>query len=658
MIGLILPVLGMAACSDGQERVSTSESYVGRQSLYAQLDQLEQSLGYDYPADPLPAPDVTPREWVRTARLESDADRENARVKRLIAFQELARLPAPVADAPDFNAFWELHAAYRFAVETGRTGHASSDLIYSRPFPIDHVSGPHLAVQDLLDYLQSDRNDWSSEELADYLPRLAASLNAAHRRLELSATSGVLPPEAIISRLHDDVSASPLRDQTSFLAWRTVWRATGREETPRPPAKVSLAQTMADLLVPEVEALLNTLTEIQARGTPGVPEPSYVPEQFNALLAQLTSGRMDGQSCLVTASRLADETVTEFWGVVQNDWDRHIPMPETIVTEDGETFTPEREIDGIPVPELPQEAITIWSQRAPVFPLPPEPETSELSAASTPPVSETPPLPESFIRFEQALVRLSADIDAFSKEPTALLQMSPVLPPAPEGRSASGPPGQSSAMSHLFERMDQTRDNDVVRLNISVDHLERLPMSQNILAVLKNFIPGHDFRVRQVSTSEDTPRLARGVSTLAFDLGWPLFALDTLASRGAFNQAPQLEAAMLYDRLMTFAQAEAEAGLLSGLWTEDDAVRSLSSRLGMSEAVARDLLLLFRAEPGFACAAVEGYTTYSTLIDRAEGVLGPRFVLADFHEELLSDGSRPLTIVERDMDSWIAASVN
>ncbi|HBH89175.1 MAG TPA: hypothetical protein DDY27_04690, partial [Hyphomonadaceae bacterium] len=84
----------------------------------------------------------------------------------------------------------------------------------------------------------------------------------------------------------------------------------------------------------------------------------------------------------------------------------------------------------------------------------------------------------------------------------------------------------------------------------------------------------------------------------------------------------------------------------------------LTARLGISEAEARERLQTFKAEPGLGCAATEGYLIFASLRERARGVLGNRLNIRDFHDVLLSTGSRPLALVERDIDSWIATQVN
>ena len=192
---------------------------------------------------------------------------------------------------------------------------------------------------------------------------------------------------------------------------------------------------------------------------------------------------------------------------------------------------------------------------------------------------------------------------------------------------------------------------------MSLTGLNALPLSVSLIRILEATDPGHRMRLFRTDAREDRPQIARDLSVLSYDLGWMLYSVHALADRGAFDDAPQLEAAMLYRRLEWLAEAETETGFLSESWTEQAAIDNLIYRLGVSRSEASDRLLRMRAEPGFGCAALEGYNALVLLRERAEGVLGNRFNVRDFHDVILSEGSRPLALVERDVDDWIAAQV-
>ena len=61
------------------------------------------------------------------------------------------------------------------------------------------------------------------------------------------------------------------------------------------------------------------------------------------------------------------------------------------------------------------------------------------------------------------------------------------------------------------------------------------------------------------------------------------------------------------------------------------------------------------AIPGQALSYKVGQLKISELRSKYEKELGNKFILADFHDELLKDGGMPLQILESKMDTWAAS---
>jgi len=62
----------------------------------------------------------------------------------------------------------------------------------------------------------------------------------------------------------------------------------------------------------------------------------------------------------------------------------------------------------------------------------------------------------------------------------------------------------------------------------------------------------------------------------------------------------------------------------------------------------------YMALPGQALAYKIGQLKIQELRDRAESTLGDAFDVRDFHREVLRHGSLPLSILEQQIDQWIA----
>jgi uncharacterized protein (DUF885 family) len=61
------------------------------------------------------------------------------------------------------------------------------------------------------------------------------------------------------------------------------------------------------------------------------------------------------------------------------------------------------------------------------------------------------------------------------------------------------------------------------------------------------------------------------------------------------------------------------------------------------------------AIPGQALAYKIGQLKLLELRARAKAALGDRFDIRDFHEQVLSTGALPMSVLEKKLDDWIAA---
>lgn len=664
MLTAALASLSVAGCTAEQNRLSANEATLERQEVFRQYDRLEAGLGAVYDLNGLPSPSNSPREWVRNNRVGSQADFENARRLRLRAFEELSALQAPESDAPDFSAFWEIHSAYRNAVTTVSAGHGIQSLIYTRPYVIDHVNGPHLRAMELFGQLTSADDSTNYVTLSAQLPDIVSHLEIVRRRLDLDRAAGLAPPANVLRKILADLDASPLADAGRFETWVLNWKSGVPRNTPRPTALQRFADDIASDLVPEMARLRDLISELIDDHASDEPLTSADVAFFQASIDQVTSNRMTLQSCLMTSRRLADEAQEEFWSGIRGNWYAHLPPPEEVsetdLAEDDPGF--EQTDPTLPEPILPDsplETLALWASEAPLV-IPPfetepaEPPTALPVSPEQGPVEDPVILPESFLTFQSVIERVWGDLPGFSRRRVPSLALTPILPEPVVGPRRQVPPPPPTQLPPLFERQNSQDFSQTLELNIAVDTLEATPISQHVVALLKSTFPGYDLRLHLAERREDIPALSRGLSTLAYDLGWPLTALETLLDRNAFADAPQIEAALLLDRLTVFAMAEAEAGLLSGEVSRDDAIAMLMTRLGWARTEAEAYLMLAETEPGFNCAAVEGYVTFSDLLTRSRGVLGRRFQLSGFHEALLANGSRPLELVELDVDDWIS----
>ena len=632
----LLGAVSIAACSPATQAPNEAREVVRRDTFYGELARLEDSFG-DLSSANYGSPTLDPRSWVRDRVTLSQSDFETARVRRLIALEELSGFYAPSETAPDFNAFWEIHSAYRLAVETSRPGTGAVDLVYTRPYLIDPFNGPQIRADNVFVELRRSEAGATRAEMDD----LVHEISTLKLRLLSDADAGFIAPPAVLSGVIAQIQASPMSSQNRFSAWVARWQTARPDELAPTPEQISRLSAFGTSVVPALEELQGVLMELLGRADPDSDRDSISERIYPAIIAQVTADNATPDECHAEATRLTEETADELIRLAEANWS----LP--VIGDDGEPLpAPPGN-----VPNTPLDILTRWDLRAPVLPPAPMPvDVPEAGAPPVLPVEESEPVPPRFTAFLDAIDRKSAWLTAFS------VDVPPDISFRLEGDTAPDNP-VPTRIEDVFGFASEWDINNRQTIRVSLAGLNALPLSVSVVRTLEAIDPGHRMRLFRNDTREDRPQIARDLSVLSYDLGWMLYSVRALAKRGAFDDAPQLEAAMLYRRLEWMAEAETETGFLAESWTEQAAIDNLIYRLGISRSEASDRLLRMRAEPGFGCAALEGYNTLVLLRERAEGVLGNRFNVRDFHDVILSQGSRPLSLVERDVDDWIAAQV-
>ena len=168
-------------------------------------------------------------------------------------------------------------------------------------------------------------------------------------------------------------------------------------------------------------------------------------------------------------------------------------------------------------------------------------------------------------------------------------------------------------------------------------------------------VPGHnmqgDIQIRQVGG----PKFRSVTSYVAFGEGWGLYAEALCAEMKAF---PDIAADFmrLDAELFRAARLVTDTGLHAMGWTEDEAVAYINitgrQPLDRSRAEVRRYITL----PGQATGYKIGMIKIMEQRKKAEDALGARFDIKGFHDLLIASGSQPLSILERRVDDWVAAS--
>ncbi|HEX8062101.1 MAG TPA: DUF885 domain-containing protein [Allosphingosinicella sp.] len=167
-------------------------------------------------------------------------------------------------------------------------------------------------------------------------------------------------------------------------------------------------------------------------------------------------------------------------------------------------------------------------------------------------------------------------------------------------------------------------------------------------------VPGHvmqgDIQVRQKSG----PKFRQSARYVAFGEGWALYAEALCKEMGAYPDIAS-DFMRLEAELFRAARLVVDTGIHAKGWTEDRAVEYMVATGRASPDQARSEVRRYITLPGQATGYKIGMLKIMELRRKAERELGAKFDIKAFHDLLIGSGSLPLSILEREVDGWIAA---
>lgn len=167
-------------------------------------------------------------------------------------------------------------------------------------------------------------------------------------------------------------------------------------------------------------------------------------------------------------------------------------------------------------------------------------------------------------------------------------------------------------------------------------------------------VPGHvmqgDIQVGQKSG----PKFRQATRYVAFGEGWALYAEALCKEMGAYPDVAS-DFMRLEAELFRAARLVVDTGIHAKGWSEQQAIDYMVASGRASPDQARSEVRRYITLPGQATGYKIGMLKIMELRGKAERELGPRFDIKGFHDLLVGAGSLPLSILERQVDAWIAA---
>jgi uncharacterized protein (DUF885 family) len=252
----------------------------------------------------------------------------------------------------------------------------------------------------------------------------------------------------------------------------------------------------------------------------------------------------------------------------------------------------------------------------------------------------------SYPNTSEGRARIMTDIDALIRDAdsrsSALFDLRPKSPviaqPYPEFRWAS------AAASYTAPPLDGSRPG-IFQMPLRPSSLTKASLRT---LVYHETIPGHHTQVAFGVENRQLPKFRQvralgGIS--AISEGWALYAERMVAQEGWYEGDLEGLLGQLDDELFRARRLVVDTGLHAMRWTRQQAI---------DYGIEASEVERYVVNPGQACSYKIGQLEIFRLRDKARAALGQRYTIKEFHNVVLSAGSVPLTVLEREVDRYIA----
>ncbi len=168
---------------------------------------------------------------------------------------------------------------------------------------------------------------------------------------------------------------------------------------------------------------------------------------------------------------------------------------------------------------------------------------------------------------------------------------------------------------------------------------------------LHEAVPGHHYQSSLQMEDTLLPSFRRYKSYGAYDEGWALYCESLGKELGLYTNPYQYIGA-LGDEMHRAIRLVVDIGLHSKGMTREQAIAYMMENEPISEESAISETERYMARPAQALSYKIGALKIRELRDKYSKQLGSKFNIAEFHKQLLSSGSLPLSVLEGKLDKW------
>ncbi|MDG1733984.1 MAG: DUF885 domain-containing protein [Thalassotalea sp.] len=197
-----------------------------------------------------------------------------------------------------------------------------------------------------------------------------------------------------------------------------------------------------------------------------------------------------------------------------------------------------------------------------------------------------------------------------------------------------------------------SRDDQPGNYWVNTYALDRRPLYVLEALTLHEAVPGHHLQGSIAREMENVPEFRNQTYISAFGEGWGLYS-EFLGIEAGFYQDPYSDFGRLTYEMWRAVRLVVDTGMHTQGWSRQQAMDFLANNSALSLHNVQTEIDRYISWPAQALSYKLGELTIKRLRVEAETALAENFDLREFHDEVLKNGSIPLSLLEKKIREYI-----
>jgi uncharacterized protein (DUF885 family) len=187
---------------------------------------------------------------------------------------------------------------------------------------------------------------------------------------------------------------------------------------------------------------------------------------------------------------------------------------------------------------------------------------------------------------------------------------------------------------------------------VNTYRLDRRPLYVLAALTLHEAVPGHHLQGSIAREMSNVAEFRKNTYISAFGEGWGLYA-EYLGIEAGFYQDPYRDFGRLTYEMWRACRLVVDTGMHAKGWSRTQAIAYLAENTALSLHNVKTEIDRYISWPAQALSYKIGELTIKRLRKEVEQALGEKFDLRDFHDQLLKNGSMPLSMLEQVIHNYV-----